>query len=93
MASATWFSVVTPRDASRRGGHISVRHEHARQISEAMRVFANVIGDYRQPDCIRLAISPLATSYVEVFDGFARIRDLVSSKKYLEITETTSRVT
>ena len=87
------FSVVTPRDANRRGGHISVRHEHARQISQAMRIFANVIGDYRQPDCIRLAVSPLATSYVEVFDGFARIRDLVSSKKYLEITETSSRVT
>ena len=25
--------------------------------------------------------------YVEIFDGFARIRDLVASKKYLEITE------
>ncbi|MEY2744491.1 MAG: hypothetical protein RJA65_494, partial [Actinomycetota bacterium] len=87
------FSVVTPRDANRRGGHISVRHKHARQISEGMRIFANVIGDYRQPDCIRLAISPLATSYAEVFDGFTRIRDLVSSKKYLEITETSSRVT
>ncbi|MFZ9829830.1 MAG: aminotransferase class V-fold PLP-dependent enzyme, partial [Ilumatobacteraceae bacterium] len=87
------FSVVTPRDANRRGGHISVRHEHARQISEGMRIFANVIGDYRQPDCIRLAISPLATSYAEVFDGFTRIRDLVSSKKYLEVTETSSRVT
>ena len=87
------FSVVTPRDAKRRGGHISVRHEHARQISEAMRIFANVIGDYRQPDCIRLAISPLATSYVEVFEGFSRIRDLVVSKKYLEVTEITSRVT
>lgn len=87
------FSVVTPRDANRRGGHISVRHEHARQISEGMRIFANVIGDYRQPDCIRLAISPLATSFAEVFDGFTRIRDLVSSKKYLEVTETSSRVT
>ena len=87
------FSVVTPRDATRRGGHISVRHKHARQISEAMRIFANVIGDYRQPDCIRLAVSPLATSYVEIFDGFARIRDLVASKKYLEITEVSSRVT
>ena len=87
------FSVVTPRDAKRRGGHISVRHKDARQISEAMRIFANVIGDYRQPDCIRLAVSPLATSYVEVFDGFTRIRDLVSSKKYLEITEISSRVT
>ncbi len=87
------FSVVTPRDSRRRGGHISVRHEHAYKISEAMRVFGNVIGDFRQPDCIRLAISPLATSYVEVFDGFARIRDLVTTKKYLEVEESSSRVT
>lgn len=87
------FEVVTPRDSSRRGGHISVRHEHAQKISDAMRVISNVIGDYRQPDCIRLAISPLATSYVEVFDGFERIRDLVATKKYLEVNESTSRVT
>jgi len=87
------FSVVTPRDSRRRGGHISVRHEHAYKISEAMRVFGNVIGDFRQPDCIRLAISPLATSYVEVFDGFARIRDLVKTKKFLEVEESSSRVT
>ena len=87
------FSVVTSRDKSRRGGHISVRHPHAQKISEAMRLFADVIGDYRQPDCIRLAISPLATSYVEVFDGFERIRDLVASKKHLEVVESTSRVT
>ena len=87
------FSVVTPRDSRRRGGHISVRHEHAYKISEAMRVFGNVIGDFRQPDCIRLAISPLATSYVEVFDGFARIRNLVATKKYLEVEESSSRVT
>ena len=87
------FSVVTPRESRRRGGHISVRHEHAYKVSEAMRVFGNVIGDFRQPDCIRLAISPLATSYVEVFDGFARIRDLVTTKKYLEVEESSSRVT
>ncbi len=87
------FSVATPRDAKRRGGHISLRHENAHKISEAMRIFANVIGDYRQPDCIRLAISPLATSFVEVLDGFARIRDLVATKKYLEVTEFASRVT
>jgi kynureninase len=70
-----------------------VHHEHAYKISEAMRVFGNVIGDFRQPDCIRLAISPLATSYVEVFDGFARIRDLVKTKKFLEVEESSSRVT
>ena len=87
------FSVVTPRDPKRRGGHISVRHPDARKISEAMRIFGNVIGDFRQPDCIRLAMSPLSTSYVEVFDGFERIRDVVATKKYLEVGEATSRVT
>ncbi|CAB4667600.1 unannotated protein [freshwater metagenome] len=58
-----------------------------------MRIFGNVIGDFRQPDCIRLAISPLPTSYVEVFDGFERIRDLVVTKKYLEVGEASTRVT
>jgi kynureninase len=87
------FSVVTPRNSNRRGGHISVRHQDAQKISEAMRIFGNVIGDFRQPDCIRLAISPLPTSYVEVFDGFERIRDLVATKKYLEVGEASTRVT
>ena len=87
------FSVVTPRDSKRRGGHISVRHPDSQKISEAMRIFGNVIGDFRQPDCIRLAISPLPTSYVEVFDGFERIRDVVAAKKYLEVGEATTRVT
>ena len=87
------FSVVTPRDSKRRGCHISVRHPDSQKISEAMRIFGNVIGDFRQPDCIRLAISPLPTSYVEVFDGFERIRDVVAEKKYLEVGEATTRVT
>ena len=87
------FSVVTPRDSKRRGGHISVRHPDAQKISEAIRIFGNVIGDFRQPDCIRLAISPLATSYVEIFNGFERIRDVVASKKYLEVGEASTRVT
>ena len=87
------FSVVTPRDSKRRGGHISVRHPDSQKISEAMRIFGNVIGDFRQPDCIRLAISPLPTSYVEVFDGFERIRDVVAAKKHLEVGEATTRVT
>ena len=87
------FSVVTPRDSKRRGGHISVRHPDSQKISEAMRIFGNVIGDFRRPDCIRLAISPLPTSHVEVFDGFERIRDVVAAKKYLEVGEATTRVT
>lgn len=87
------FSLVTSRDAKHRGGHITLRHPQAKKISEAMRIFGNVIGDFRRPDCLRLAISPLATSYAEVWDGFSRIRNIVTTKKYDEICESTNRVT
>ena len=87
------FSIVTPRDAARRGGHITMKHPDAKQIAVAMREMAKVIPDYREPASIRVAISPLATSYREVFDGFARIRDLVVSGEYRKATMPVGRVT
>jgi kynureninase len=76
-----------------RGGHISLGHPDAARICVALRQFAHVIPDYRTPSSIRLAISPLPTSYVEVWDGFQRMRDLVASRQYEKITESDSRVT
>jgi kynureninase len=87
------FTLLTSRDANERGGHISLGHPDAAQICIALRQLANVIPDYRTPNVIRLAIAPLPTSYVEVWDGFQRLRDLVLSKKYKEIKGSDSRVT
>jgi len=87
------FVLNTSRDPKERGGHISVVHPDAAQICVAMREISNVIPDYRTPNSIRLAISPLPTSYVEVWDGFARMRDLVASGQYKTIKEGGSRVT
>ena len=87
------FSLLTSRNPQERGGHISLRHPDAARICTALREFASVIPDYRTPDAIRLAIAPLPTSYVEVWDGFARIRDLVISRQYEKIKITDSRVT
>ena len=83
----------TSRDPKERGGHISLVHPDAAQICVALRTMANVIPDYRTPNSIRLAISPLPTSYVEIWDGFARMRDLVASGRYKEVKEGGSRVT
>ena len=83
----------TSRDPKERGGHISLVHPDAAQICVALREISNVIPDYRTPNSIRLAISPLPTSYVEVWDGFARMRDLVASGQYKTIKEGGSRVT
>jgi kynureninase len=83
----------TSRDAKERGGHISLVHPDAAQICVAMRTISNVIPDYRTPNSIRLAISPLPTSYVEIWDGLERMRDLVASGRYKEVQEGGSRVT
>ena len=83
----------TSRDAKERGGHISLVHPDAAQICVALRTISNVIPDYRTPNSIRLAISPLPTSYVEIWDGLARMRDLVASGRYKEVQEGGSRVT
>jgi kynureninase len=87
------FELLTPRNPKERGGHITIGHPDAKKIATAMRTEIKVVPDYRTPDSIRLAIAPLPTSYTEVWDGFARLKDLVESKKYLEIEDNGSRVT
>ena len=87
------FTLLTSRNPQERGGHISLGHPDADRICVALREFADVIPDYRTPDSIRLAIAPLPTAYVEVWDGFARIRDLVASGQYEKIKKSDSRVT
>lgn len=87
------YTLLTSRNPQERGGHISLGHPDAAKICIALRKFANVIPDYRTPNAIRLAMAPLPTSYVEVWDGFARIRDLTENRQYEEVQGSDSRVT
>ncbi len=87
------FSLLTPRNPEHRGAHITIAHPDAKQIAAAMRVLTKTIPDYRVPDSIRLAISPLPTSYTEVWDGLDRLRDLVASGRYQSVSTSGSRVT
>ena len=91
--STLGFTLNTPRDAHKRGAHISLVHPEAEQIAIALRQLKNVIPDYRVPNSIRVAISPLANSFAEIYEGFARIRDLVASGDYKKAKSGLSRVT
>jgi kynureninase len=86
------FTLNTSRNPKERGGHISLVHPEAKRIAVALRKFANVIPDYREPNSVRVAISPLPTSYVEVWDGFQRLRDLVSTRQYEKVQVDSQRV-
>ena len=81
------YQLMTPRDKDRRGGHISLMHENARNISVALRNFENVIVDYREPNQIRIAISPLTTSYNELYEGLKRIRYVTENKTFEKIKD------
>jgi kynureninase len=87
------FALETPRDAALRGGHLSLTHPDAARIARALRQVANVVPDFRRPRTIRVAVSPLYTSYQELYTGFLRIRDLVQSGRFREIDAEGSRVT
>ena len=87
------YTLLTSRNPKERGGHISIGHPDAAKICVALRKYANVIPDYRTPNAIRLAIAPLPTSYVEVWDGFQRIKDLTETRQYETVEGSDSRVT
>ncbi len=87
------FELVTPRDANKRGGHISLYHQHAEKIARGLREEMKLVPDYRVPNCLRVAISPLINSYEEVFIGFERIRDYAASGKWQKLGDSAGKVT
>jgi kynureninase len=68
----TRLSLVTPRDERRRGGHISLVHPRAEQLCLSMRQ-QEVIADFRRPDMMRLAPSPLYTSFEDCLEAVQRL--------------------
>jgi kynureninase len=76
------FSLGSPRDPHRRGSHISLRHAEGYRINRALIDEMKLIPDFREPDNLRLGFAPLYTTFSEVWEGFDRIRRVVTEKRY-----------
>ena len=87
------FTVGSPREASRRGSHVSLRHPDAWPITRALIERAGVIGDFRMPDSIRLGVTPLYTRFVDVWDALDRMRRIVERGEHRLVDSARSRVT
>jgi len=70
------FGVGSPRDASRRGSHVSLTHPNAKAMVRALIREANVVTDFRPPNIVRVATVPLTTRFVDAWDGVDRLRAL-----------------
>jgi kynureninase len=87
------FTMASPTDPERRGSHVSVGHEMAWPITLAMIERAKVIPDFRTPDNIRLGLSPLYTSFVDVHTAVQRMAAVVREDLHLEFRYATATVT
>jgi kynureninase len=69
-------SLGSPRDTARRGAHVAIRHPDAKRLTADL-IVRGVIPDFREPDSIRIGVSPLATSFEEVWLGLDALRRLL----------------
>jgi len=70
-------TVASPRDAARRGSHVTLRHDDFRAVTAALWE-RGVIPDFRAPNGLRIGLSPLSTSFTELFAGLAAVRELLA---------------
>jgi kynureninase len=68
--------IGSPRDSTRRGGHVSLTHPDARQLSQRL-IEVGVIPDFREPDVVRIGLSPLTTRFADVHEGLLRFASLL----------------
>jgi kynureninase len=71
--AALGCTIGSPRDSTRRGAQVSIRHREARRLTGAL-IAHGVIPDFRAPDSIRIGLSPLTTSFEDVHRGLGAIR-------------------
>ena len=75
------FSIGTPREPERRGGHVAVEHKEARRVSEALKK-RGVITDFRPPNVIRIAPIPLCNTFYEVWKVVQHLRGTIDMREY-----------
>jgi kynureninase len=71
-------AIATPREASRRGGHVSFCHPEAERIVARL-AEQGIITDYRTPDRFRLGLPALTTRFTDVRDAAEAARDLIAA--------------
>lgn len=76
------FQLKSPRAATWRGSHISLGHPEGWRINRALIEQMHVLPDFRAPDNIRLGITPLVTSFDEIYQAVERLRIVAAERLY-----------
>ncbi len=76
------FTLNTPREAGRRGSHVSLGHAEGLRIDTALIHEMNVLPDFRAPDTIRLGIAPLYTTFRDIHTAVLCLQKIVEERLY-----------
>jgi kynureninase len=76
------FTLNSPREAARRGSHVSLGHPEGLRIDRALIEEMAVLPDFRYPDNLRFGLSPLSTSFVEIHEAMTRLQRVVTDRLY-----------
>jgi len=87
------FQLGSPRAASQRGSHVSIRHPEGYRINQALIEETKVIPDFREPDNIRLGITPLYTRYIDIWETISRVAMVIKENRHMRYAVNRSAVT
>ena len=74
-------SVATPREDDRRGSQVAVRHAEAYAVVQAL-MARGVVGDFREPDLVRLGFAPLYVSHLDAARAAVAVVEVVDGPEY-----------
>ena len=81
------FELLTPIDKSKRGSHIAISHKEAWRISKCLinpidKGKLSIIIDFRPKNIIRIALTPLYTSFEDIYSISRRLINIVNDEEF-----------
>jgi len=73
--------VATPVEDERRGSQVSLRHPAGYAVVQALAA-RGVVGDFREPDIIRLGFAPLYVSHADALAAAEHLCEVLASNEY-----------
>ncbi len=73
------LETISPGEPARRGGHVSVRHQHGYAVVQAL-IARGIIPDFRAPDAMRFGLAPLYVRFVDVWDAMDALGDVLGTR-------------
>ena len=79
------YSIGTPREPERRGGHVAIEHEEAWRICSSLKK-RKIIPDFRPPNVVRLAPTALYNTFADVVNLVDALRAIIDTGEYEEFS-------